>query len=284
MTTTTTVRTDGATITYDLHGEPGSGVPLLAFGSPMDAGGFGTLAGHFPDRLVVTYDPRGTGRSPKDDPATESRPEQHAADIAAIVEAIGGGPVDAFATSGGAVNGLAWAAAHPGQVRTLVAHEPPLVNLLPDRTGAWSAVQQLGDLYQGKGFGPAMAAFIMLVSHDGELPDDFTFPPVDPAQFGLPTADDGSRTDPLLSQNLYTSTGYDLDVAAVQSVPGRIVLARGEGSGNTLAARGATAAAEATGLELLMFPGDHGGFMNGEYGQPAGKPVEFADRLREVLG
>src|SRR5262249_59522911 len=93
---------------------PGSPAPpLLLIGSPMGAAGFGTLAGHFADRTVVTYDPRGVDRSPKSDPASESTPEEHGDDLHRVIEAIGGGPVDLFASSGGAVNALALVARHP---------------------------------------------------------------------------------------------------------------------------------------------------------------------------
>ena len=106
---------------------------LLLIGSPMGAGGFATLAGHFTDRTVVTYDPRGVERSIKADPASPSTPEEHADDVHRIIAELGVGPVDLFASSGGAVNALALVARHPEQVRTLVAHEPPLAALLPDR-------------------------------------------------------------------------------------------------------------------------------------------------------
>src|SRR4029079_15421712 len=98
----------------------------------MGAAGFATLGSHFPDRTVVTYDPRGAERSVKADPAGPSTPQEHADDLHRLIEALGAGPVDLFATSGGAVNALALVARHPEQVRTLVAHEPPLLTLLPD--------------------------------------------------------------------------------------------------------------------------------------------------------
>lgn len=128
----------GATVVYDVSGDlsdcmPGS-PPLLVFGSPMDATGFGTLVGLMADRVVVTYDdPRNAGRSRPDEPTAAVPAGQHAADLHELVVALGGGPVDAFGTSGGAVNALLWVAAHPGDVRTLVAHERPLTALLPDR-------------------------------------------------------------------------------------------------------------------------------------------------------
>ena len=284
MTTTITTQTvdaPGATITYDVRGTLGEGVPLLLIGSPMDAAGFVTLAGHFPDRPVVTYDPRGTARSTKTAQG-ESTPEDHADDLRRVVDAIGGGPVDVFASSGGAVNALAWVARHGEQVRTLIAHEPPLATVLPDREAVLSVVEDIRQTYEREGQGPAMAKFIVHVSHDGEVPGGFRFPPLDPAQFGLPTEDDGSREDVLLGQNLRTCTGYQPDVDALRASSTRIVMARGVGSGQTMAARGADAVAELLGVELVSFPSHHAGFLGGEYGQQ-GEPEAFGQKLREVL-
>ena len=132
--TTHTLDVAGATLTYDVRrSETSTEPPLVMIGSPMGASGFPTLAGHFADRTVVTYDPRGVERSRKDDDTTESMPEQHADDVHRVIEAVGGGPVDLFASSGGAINALALVARHPEDVRTLVAHEPPTTQVLPDR-------------------------------------------------------------------------------------------------------------------------------------------------------
>jgi len=279
---THTLDAPGATITYDVRGTLGDGGPLLIIGSPMGADGFATLAGLFPDRPVITYDPRGVGRSTRTDGSGELTPDDHAADLARLVDAIGGGPVDVLASSGGAVNALAWVSQRGGQVRTLVAHEPPLATVLPDREGQFAAIEDMRRTYQREGFGPAMAKFILLVGFDGLMPEGYQTPSVDPGQFGLPTDDDGSRNDPLLAQNIRTITEYQPDVAALRASPTRIVLARGAASGQTLAARGADALAALLGTKPVSFPGNHGGFMGDEYGQP-GEPVAFAERLREVL-
>lgn len=276
-----TVDVPGATLTYDVRGDLDAGRPLLLFGSPMDASGFATLAAAFDDRPVVTYDPRGTGRSPREGSGPVT-PPVHADDLRRLVEALGGGPVDAFATSGGAINALAWVAAAPRQVRLLVAHEPPASTLLEDRAAIEAAIDDIADTYARAGFGPATAKFIALVSHDGVLPAGFALPDLDPATFGLPTEDDGSRDDPLLHQNLRTSGPHPLDLPALSSVADRIVLARGENSGDTLAARGASAVAAAIGARLVAFPGNHTGFLGGEFGTH-GEPAAFAARLREVL-
>jgi pimeloyl-ACP methyl ester carboxylesterase len=285
MTATASTRTidaPGATITYDVRGTLGEGVPLLLIGSPMDAVGFTTLAGHFTDRPVITYDPRGTARSTRTDGTGEIGPEDHADDLRRVVEAIGGGPVDVLASSGGAVNALAWVARHGEQVRTLVAHEPPLLTMVADSAPMRAAVEDMHATYRRDGLGPGMAKFIFLVSYDGLMPDDFEFPPLDPAQFGLPTSDDGSRDDVLLGQNLRRCTGYRPDLDALRATSTRIVPARGAASGQTVAARGADAVAAALGVEPAEFPGGHAGFLGGEYGQQ-GEPEAFAKRLREVL-
>lgn len=284
MTTTHTLDVPGATLTYDVHGEvvPGD-APLLMFGSPMDARGFGTLAALFPDRTVVTYDPRGAGRSARTAPDTESVPADHADDLHRIVDALGGGPVDVFATSGGAINALALVTAHPDEVRTLVAHEPPLVALLPDHVQAFAAVTDVADTYRASGMGPAMAKFIVLTQWAGPFPDDAASAPgPDPAMFGLPTTDDGSRDDVLLGQNLMTNCSYRPDLDALRSASTRIVVAVGVESGEQVAARAGRALAAALGVEATVFPSHHGGFMGPEFGHP-GDPEGFATALRAAL-
>ena len=45
--------------------------------------------------------------------------------------------------------------------------------------------------------------------------------------FGLPTEDDGSRTDPLMGQNMISGTTYEPDFDALRSASTRIVIAAG---------------------------------------------------------
>ena len=282
--TTRTLAVPGATLSYDVRpgGSPDA-TPLFLTASPMAAAGFGTLAGHFTDRTVVTYDPRGSERSQLTEPTTPPTPEQHADDMHRIIQELGGGPVDLFASSGGAVNALALVAHHPKDVRTLVAHEPPLPTLLPDREAALAAARAVNETYRQRGWGSAMAHFIAVVSHRGEFVADFAQqPPPDPAMYGLPTEDDGSRTDPLLGLALVGSIGYEPDFDALRAASTRIVMAAGAESEGELANRGAFAVAERLGAEPVVFPSDHGGFLGGEYGQ-TGDPDAFAARLREVL-
>jgi pimeloyl-ACP methyl ester carboxylesterase len=283
---TLTLNVPGATLTYDVRrNATTSEPPLILIGSPMGASGFQTLASLFPDRTVVTYDPRGVERSHKEDPATESTPVQHADDVHRVIAAIGGGPVDLFASSGGAVNALALVERRPEDVRTLVAHEPPAASMVPDAEAALAANANIAETYRRAGFGPAMAKFILIVSHRGPVPAGFlSGPDPDPSMFHLPTGDDGTRTDPLLFQNITTCTGYAFDVDALRAASTRIVIGVGEESEGQLARRGGEAVAERLGSKPLVFPGGHGGFIGNEYGPgQAGQPEAFAARLREVL-
>jgi pimeloyl-ACP methyl ester carboxylesterase len=282
--TTKTLGVPGASLTYDVRPSDSTTEPvLLLIGSPMGASGFGSLAGHFTDRTVVTYDPRGVERSEKGDPSTESTPDQHADDIYRLIAALDAGPVDLFASSGGAVNSLALVARHPEQVRTLVAHEPPAAQAVPDREAALAASRDVHDTYLRDGMGPAMAKFIALVSHKGPIPADYVNQPApDPAMFGLPTDDDGSRTDPLLGQNMVSCTHYQPDFDALHEASTRIVIGAGVESEGELAHRAAVAVAERLGTTPVKFPSGHGGFLGGEYGQ-TGDPDGFAATLREVL-
>jgi pimeloyl-ACP methyl ester carboxylesterase len=283
--TTHVLEVPGAVLTYDVRPAAGADHPvLLLIGSPMGAAGFGTLAGHFTDRTVVSYDPRGAERSTRTADAVASTPEVHADDLSRLITALDAGPVDLFASSGGAVNALALVARHPEQVRTLVAHEPPLVGLVPDREHAMAATRDIAETYQRRGMGPAMAKFIAIVSHKGPITPEYVEQPApDPAMFGLPSEDDGSRDDVLLGQNLISCTHYEPDVEALRAASTRVVIAVGEESDGELACRGGQSVAELLGTTPVPFPSGHGGFLGGEYGQ-TGRPDAFAARLREVLG
>jgi pimeloyl-ACP methyl ester carboxylesterase len=286
MTEPTTHALDvpGATIYYDVrHNDRSTEPVLLVIGSPMGATGFATLAGHFADRTVVTYDPRGADRSARTDGAAESTPDEHADDLYRLISTMDTGPVDIFASSGGAVNALALVARHPEQVQILVAHEPPAAQELPDREQVLAASVDIHETYQRAGFGPAMAKFIALVSFEGPLPADYagrTAP--DPAAFGLPTEDDGSRNDPLVGQNMISCTHYRHDFDALRAAPTRIVVAVGAESGRQMAGRAAVAVADRLGTAPVTFPGGHDGFLGGEHGS-TGEPEAFATTVRKVL-
>jgi pimeloyl-ACP methyl ester carboxylesterase len=286
MTTAHILEAAEADIAYDVHGPLPTAdgrPPLFMIGQPMDASGFGALASHFPDRTVVTYDPRGLGRSTRRDGRVDHSPTVQADDVHAVIEALGAGPVEMFASSGGAVTALALVAAYPDDVITLVAHEPPLIPALPDAPAAERARAGVRDAYEAKGRSAGMAAFIAMTSWRGEFTDEyFAQPAADPVAFGMAAEDDGSRDDPLLSDRSWAVSSYRPDVDALAAAPTRIMIAVGEESQDTFTGRTARATAELLGQQATVFPSHHGGFLGGEYGY-AGQPEAFARKLRDVL-
>jgi pimeloyl-ACP methyl ester carboxylesterase len=286
MTMTHVLETAEVDIAYDVRGPLPTAdgrPPLFMIGQPMEASGFATLASFFPDLTVVTYDPRGLGRSTRKDGRVDNAPTVQAGDVHAVIEALGAGPVEMFASSGGAVTALALVAAYPSDVATLVAHEPPLIPVLPDAAAAERARAGFRDAYQAGGSGAGMAAFIAMTSWQGEFTDEyFAQPAPDPAQFGMSAEDDGSRDDPLLSDRSWAISSYRPDVGALAAAPARIVIAVGEESLGTFTGRAAVATADLLGQQATVFPSHHGGFLGGEFGY-AGQPEAFARKLRDVL-
>ena len=166
----TTHRLDaaGGQLYYEVRG---SGPLLLVIGQPMTSAPFGPMADLLAtDHTVVTYDPHGVGQSTVDDPSLDVTPEVEADDLARLVDAVGGGPADLFATSGGAIAGLAFAVRHPEKVRTLIAHEPPVC-----RVAARCATRASGRRGRGRGrlpefgSGAAWGKFVSMVIYAGPV-------------------------------------------------------------------------------------------------------------------
>jgi pimeloyl-ACP methyl ester carboxylesterase len=275
----------GARVYYEVRG---SGPLLLVIGQPMTSAPFAPLADLLAeDRTVITYDPRGLGRSTTEDPSRDVTPEIQADDLALVVDAVGGGPADVFASSGGAVTGLALAARHPEQVGTLIAHEPPVTELLPDAAYVRAAVDEIQDAYRAHGPGAGWGKFVSLVVHDGLL----TEAGVPPAEWPPPgaggeeeTAGDQESVGPSEKQQaddelfflrmLKPFTRYLPAVDVLRSGTPRVVVAVGKASHGEIACRSAEALAERLGSAAVRFPGDHAGFM----ADPAG----FATAIRQV--
>ena len=164
-----------------------------------------------------------------------------------------------------------------------MALEPPAAQELPDREPALAACVAIHQTYQRNGFGPALAKFIALVSHQGPIPASFADQPApNPADFGLPTEDDGSRDDPLVGQNMISCSHYQHDFGALRAASTRAVVAVGAESSEMMAGRAGVAVAGRLGTTPVTFPGGHDGFLGGQYGS-TGDPAAFATTLRKVL-
>jgi clorobiocin biosynthesis protein CloN7 len=255
--TTHTLDVPGARLYYERRG---SGPLLLMIGSPMDSTGFAGLATALADDYtVVTYDPRGIGNSSREDTTQDVTPEQQADDVHRLLSALGGQPAYVFGSSGGAVVGLALVTAHPDQVRTLVAHEPPVVELLPDSAQVRAQIQDIYDTYQAEGAEKAMQKF-MAHAGLGEGPgQEGDVPRWEPSPEEM--ARMRATTEQFLAHLIRPTTHYRPDIQVLRAASTRIVVAGGATSKGQLANRSAVALADQLGTTVVDFPGDHGGFV-----------------------
>ena len=118
----------------ELHVEPplGAGDPLvIVHGGWTDHTAFDAVVGPLARSFrVIRYDRRGHSRSQYGPgPAPRRRDED---DLAELIESIGSGPAHLVGTSYGATISLALAIRRPELVRTVIAHEPPLLGVFPD--------------------------------------------------------------------------------------------------------------------------------------------------------
>jgi pimeloyl-ACP methyl ester carboxylesterase len=273
---TRTLKVPGASLYYEIRG---SGPVLLCItGGPTDAGMFSDLAGRLADAFaVVSYDQRGHSRS-----ALEGAPEDipvslHADDAAAILSAVGSEPASVYGNSGGGTIGLELVTRHADQVGTLVAHEPPLMELLPDAALWRSGFEDLTKAYQAEGAFAAMGKFGTMVEEGGpkysEEMQQSQEPPTPEAQEMM--ARMMGNFDLFVAHEIRPISAYVPDIDALRNASTRIVSAAGETSGEQGARRAAIALAERLGIPETYLPGAHGGW--------GSDPQEFADRLRAAL-
>lgn len=266
--TTGTLGVPGARLHYEVRG---AGPWVLLVGAPMGAGAFAPLAGLLAtDHTVLTTDPRGVGRSPVDDPEQDSTPELRADDLSRLIAHLGAGPVTAVGSSGGAVSVLALAQAHPEQVATVIAHEPPLQELVDDRDQLREGTERIIATYLAEGSAAAWRAFLAVADIIVPEDDAASAPPA-----GEPDPQAVADERHFFLHELRGTTRWQPDVAALRHASTRLVAGIGKGSGGELCDRTSRALAAALGLEPTMFPGSHIGFVE--------DPAAFGARLREVL-
>ncbi len=266
-----TLNVPGARLYYERRG---TGPLLLLIGSPMDSTGFAGLASALAGRYtVVTYDPRGIGNSTREDTGQDVTPEQQAGDVHQLLSVLGDGPVDVFGSSGGAVVGLALVTAHPGEVRTLVAHEPPVIELLPDRDQRRAQIQDIYDTYGNDGPDKAMGKFMAHAGLGNPAAPGEGAPRWEPSPEQIERM--RAATGHFLAHLIRPTTSYRPDITALQAGPARILVAAGATSTGQLAHRTAVALAGQLGTPVAEFPGDHGGFM--------AQPEQFGRVLDQVL-
>lgn len=276
-TTAHTLEVPGAHLHYDVRG---SGPVLLMIpGGWSDTGEFTGLAPRLASEYtVITYDPRGLSRSTVDDAVADISVDVQAEDTHHLLAAVTTEPAYVLGVSGGAVTGLALTGRYPAQVRTLVAHEPPVPEVLPDREQIRAWVDDVCDTFRSEGPVPAMQAFVAGAGLDNEenLEEAATPDPEMLASFFGQTLDQMTRNLSLFFGRMFRPTAhYRPDLAALRATSSRVVVAAGTASAGQLAHRSAVALADLLGTPIVDFPGDHGAYLS--------SPDEFATVLRRVL-
>ena len=265
--TTMSLAVPGARLHYEVRG---TGPLVLLTAAPMDARSFEPLAELLAgDHTVLTTDPRGINRSPVDHPGRDSTPQERADDLARLLTHLDAGPAVALGSSGGAVSVLALAQLAPELVHTVIAHEPPLQQLLPDREQLDAATEEMIATYLAGDVAGAWQQFLRIA--DIELPLEVVEQMFLADRSPQTVADEHFQ----FAHMLRATASWQPDLNRLRSVPTRIVVGIGEESAGQLCDRASRALAEALGSEPEMFPGDHIGF--------AEVPDAFAERLRKLL-
>ena len=271
MVTVDTLDVPGAHLCYRVTGS--GPVLLLIPGGPADAAGFDRVARLLAeDHTVVTYDPRGISRSTRDNADDDVLVETQADDAHRLLAAVGSGPADVLGNSGGAITGLELVARHPEQVRTLIAHEPPVSELLPDAAEQRAKMDEVYETYREAGAGAAMAKFLSMTGLEGAAPPDSG--PPNPAKLAAMARMKGNL-ELFFAHMMRQIVAYRPDATALRAASTRIVTGVGTTTVGQIAHRSALALAEALDTPVTEFPGGHGGF--GE------QPEAFATTLRAVL-
>jgi clorobiocin biosynthesis protein CloN7 len=176
------------------------------------------------------------------------------------------------------MTGLTLVTRHPGTVRTLVAHEPPITELLPDSARHREEGDELYETYRTEGVGAAIAKFMAQAGlGDGarpQAPDGRVGPPDPEAEAAM--AQMTKNLDFFFAHLLPPMKGYLPDIEALRASPTRAIVGGGRASKGQAAERAAVALAAELGTPLVEFPGDHGGYQ--------GEPREFAEVLLRVTG
>ncbi len=275
VVTTNTLTVPGATLYYEVQG---SGPVLLCIpGGPTDAGLFADLAARLADRYqVVCYDPRGHSRSPLDGAPEDIPIAVHADDAAALLQAVTDSPALVYGSSGGGTIGLELLTRYPELVHRFVAHEAPVMELLPDANRFRAALDDITDTYRTEGVFAAMGKFGALVEEGGPTYSE-AMQQAEPETMAPPEMTERmmGNFDLFVAHELNPIGRYQPDLDTLKRLSAKLVSAAGETSAEQAACRAAHALAERVGVPVSYLPGSHGGW--------GSDPQDFADRLDGLL-
>ncbi|MFG2713508.1 alpha/beta fold hydrolase [Streptomyces goshikiensis] len=247
---------------------------LIAQSGEGDADRTVDLLPHLTDAFtVLTYDRRGLSRSRLEEPGRTTSLAEHAEDAHRVLAAVTREPALMLGCSLGAVIGLHLAVRHPGQISTLVAHEPVAPRLLPPgpRAGHEAELAGIQALYREGGLDAAFPEMARVLGIDPSRAD---------GEAGLTPQplDDRRRANfrYFIEHDFSAIIEDTLDPDALAGTPTRIIPALGETTPPTVFDHQcATALAGLLDTEIRRFPGGHNGNTS--------HPRAYAARLRAVL-
>jgi pimeloyl-ACP methyl ester carboxylesterase len=246
---------------------------------PADAGFYAVLTRRLAANFtVVAYDPRGMSRSRLDGPPSDQLVPVHADDARRVLDAVEAGPAHVLGDSISGLVGLELAATAAGQVRTLVAFEPPLTELLPDRERWRAFIEELHQTYRRDGLYPALQRFGEGVGlgaeEEPEPPRQGDPDPEVAAALGRMEANMDLWLEHVVRPSFM---GYRPDIGRLRAGGVRIVVVVGDRSGpRQMAFRTSHALAGQLGTAPVAFGGDHNAVTT--------HPEAFAATLEELLG
>ncbi|MFB7026569.1 MULTISPECIES: alpha/beta fold hydrolase [unclassified Streptomyces] len=268
------LRVNGATLHYEVRGQ--GPLVLLIPGGTGGAASFDGIADDLAAAYTVaTYDPRGMSRSTLDDPDAEQQVADHADDAFRILELLSPGePALVFGASSGAIAALHLLTAHPERIARVVAHEPPVVEVLPDSAEHRALIAHVQNTFRTQGLMPAMAVFAAGLKKEDDAAEPKAEPEL-PPQAAARAEQTMADLPYFVGRIVPGFMSYAPDIRRLEGLSDRLVIAGGQDSRGELPYRSAAFLAERLGTELQHFPGGHIGLTT--------HPAEFGELLRKAL-
>jgi pimeloyl-ACP methyl ester carboxylesterase len=266
---TGTLKVPGASLYYAVEGE--GPALLMIHGGVGDAGMFAAIAPHLADRYqVITYDRRGNSRSKLDGAPAPLRLEQQADDAAKVLDELTDQPAYVFGSSGGAIVALDLSARYRKSLRGVVAHEPPVSEVLPDAARWRGEYEKAYGIFREQGVEAGFSRFEAIDPGEPDPGGDLASYPEDPEIW--------ERIGPnrafLLAYEMLPFTRYRPKVEALKAMGDRLAIGIATYKAPMMT-RVVDTLTSSLGTKPVEFPGDHIGY--------APRPKEFAAKLHEVL-